>query len=144
MHCNTYWLVTHQMIHPDQTGVESSISIHWWLTDDDVEDGGVAEDGGEDHDGEESVPEVNQTRTHVFMTLVWWTFYCCLQQIRMILGCNAMETFLFSSEAVCKVLSYVSQSSNFLSRFSPMELLWRTELFGSWDALKHKMLELKM
>ena len=60
------------------------------LTDDDVEDGHVAHDGGDDHGGEGQVPEVEEAGPHLLLQ-VPGARRGSLQDVRVVVGCQGKQ-----------------------------------------------------
>ena len=65
------------------------------LTDDDVEDGHVAHDGGDDHGGEGQVPEVEEAGPHLLLQ-VPGARRGSLQDVRVVVGCQGKQRIIIT------------------------------------------------
>ena len=65
------------------------------LTDDDVEDGHVAHDGGDDHGGEGQVPEVEEAGPHLLLQ-VPGARRGRLQDVRVVVGCQGKQRIIIT------------------------------------------------
>ena len=76
------------------------------LTDDDVEDGHVAHDGGDDHGGEGQVPEVEEAGPHLLLQ-VPGARRGSLQDVRVVVGCQGKQRIIITFRVGVIYVQYI-------------------------------------